>query len=78
MVCPKCGSQNVNVYNEQQSAKTKGKGMGCLWGLGRLCLIVCTCGLWLLIGKRKSTGKTTFENKTAALCQACGNKWYIN
>lgn len=52
MVCPKCGSENVLVTTEQTSAKTKGKNMGCLWSLGRMCLIVCTCGLWLLVGKK--------------------------
>lgn len=77
MVCPKCNSNNVQVTTEQVSAKTKGKGMGCLWGLGRLCLICCTCGLWLLVGKRKGTGKTKYVNRTVALCQNCGHKWNV-
>ena len=77
MVCPKCGSENVLVTTEQTSAKTKGKKMGCLWSLGRMCLIVCTCGLWLLIGKRSGTGKTKYVNKTVGICQNCGNKWVI-
>lgn len=77
MVCPKCGCQNVVVTSEQVSAKTKGRKMGCLWSLGRLCLIVCTCGLWLLVGKRKTTGKTTYQNRTVAICQECGNKWQV-
>lgn len=77
MVCPKCGSENVLVTNEQTSAKTKGKNMGCLWSIGRACLIVCTCGLWLLVGRRSRTDKTKFVNKTVAICQNCGNKWVI-
>lgn len=77
MKCPKCGSENVNVQIEQTSAKTRTRNTGCLWGIGRLCLIVCTCGLWLLVGKRSKTGNTTFKNKTAAVCQDCGNKWYV-
>lgn len=77
MNCPKCGSSNVNVMVEQVSAKTKGRNMGCLWTLARWSLILCTCGLWLLVGKRKSTGKTKFKNNTVAVCQNCGNKWYV-
>lgn len=30
MVCPKCGSNNVNVVSEQVNAKTSSKGNGCL------------------------------------------------
>lgn len=78
MICPKCGNQNVVVTTEQLSAKTKNKGMGCLWGMFRLFLIVCTCGLWLLIPRRKGTGKTSFKNHTVAICQNCGNKWEVN
>lgn len=76
MVCPKCKSENVTVTTEQVSAKTKGRGMGCLWSIGRLMLIICTCGLWLLVGKRKGTGKTKIKNKTVCLCQNCAHKWY--
>lgn len=77
MVCPKCKSENVTVTTEQVSGKTKGSGMGCLWALGRWTLIICTCGLWLLVGKRKGTGKTSFKNQTVAVCQNCGNKWNV-
>lgn len=77
MVCPKCKSENVNVTTEQVSAKTKGKSMGCLWSMCRIFLIICTCGLWLLVGKRKSTSKTKFKNSTVAICQNCGHKWNV-
>ena len=77
MICPKCGSQNVNVQIEQISAKTKTRKMGCLWRIGRLLLIICTAGLWLLIGKRKGTEKTKFKNKTVVVCQDCGYHWNI-
>lgn len=30
MVCPKCGSNNVNIVSEQVNAKTSSKGNGCL------------------------------------------------
>lgn len=77
MTCPKCGSENVSVTNEQVAGKTKTSHMGCLWSIGRLCLIICTCGLWLLVGKRSKTGKTSFTHTTVGICQACGNKWTI-
>ncbi len=77
MVCPKCKSENVTVTMEQTGGKTRTRNTGCLWTLGRWFLILCTCGLWLLVGRRKSTGNTKFKNKTVALCQNCGHKWYI-
>lgn len=76
MKCPKCGSEHVNVSIEQVSSKTKIRKMGCLWGLCRLTLIICTCGLWLLVGKRSRTGKTVHKNKTVCVCQNCAHKWY--
>lgn len=77
MICPKCGSQNVNVQIVQMGAKSSTKGKGCLFGLMRLLLIICTCGLWLLLGKKKSKTKTTFKNEKVAVCQSCGNQWNI-
>ena len=69
MNCKKCGSENIQVV--QGNSSTHGKGI--LFSLGRLVLIVFTCGLWLLIGKRKGKVKT----KTRAVCMNCGNKWDI-
>lgn len=77
MVCPKCGGSNVSVTSEQVSGKTGSKGAGCLWKIGRTLLIICTCGLWLLVGKKKGTSKTKFKNQTVAICQDCGNKWTV-
>ena len=77
MTCPKCGSENVNVTIEQVSGKTKTRGMGCLWGIGRALLILGTGGLWLLIGKRKNTSKVKFKSRTVAICQNCGHKWNV-
>lgn len=77
MTCPKCNSDNVIVTTEQAEGKTRTRNTGCLWKIGRVTLIICTCGLWLLIGKRKETGNTKYKNKTVAICQNCGNKWYI-
>ncbi len=77
MVCTKCGSENVTVTVEQVSAKTKKKSIGCLWSVMRIMLIICTCGLWLLIGRRKGTDNTKFKSNTVAICQSCGNKWVV-
>jgi len=77
MVCPRCGSNNVDVQIVQDSAVTRTKKTGCLWGIGRLFLIICTCGLWLLIGKRKSKSTTTYSNHKVAVCKTCGNSWDI-
>ena len=77
MTCPKCGSENINITLEQTKSKTRTKRTGCLWELGRLFLIICTCGLWLIIGKRKETSKTKFKNKKIAICQNCGHKWKV-
>lgn len=77
MVCPKCGSENVNVTLEQTAGKTRTRNTGCLWGLCRLTLIIFTFGLWLLVGKRKGTSNTKFKNDTVAICQNCGHKWKI-
>jgi len=77
MVCTKCNSNNVNVTVEQVSGKTKMKGKGFLYTICRWTLICCTGGLWLLVSKRKGTGKTKFKNNTVAICQNCGNKWTV-
>jgi len=77
MNCPKCKSENVKVNLEQTSGITKNSGMGCLWILGRWALILGTCGLWLLVGRRKLSGSMKFKSQTVALCQNCGHKWKI-
>jgi len=73
--CPNCGGTNVNITMQQTSAKTSNKGSGCLWGIGRTLLIICTCGLWLLVGKHKGAGKTKIKSQKVAICQTCGNSW---
>lgn len=78
MICKKCGSANVTVTREQVSAKTKTKHAGLLRGLGRLFLVICTVGLWLLVPRRKSNSKTQFKNSTVCICQDCGYSWQID
>ncbi len=77
MVCPRCNGTNVNVTTETTGMSTRNRGRGCLWGIGRATLIVCTCGLWLLVGKSKGKSNTNVVNKTVCICQDCGYKWYI-
>lgn len=77
MRCPKCNCENIHVITEQVSCKTEKKGPGCLWSLGRFILIIMTCGIWLIFGKRKGTTKTTFSFRTVGICQNCGNKFNI-
>ncbi|MSR91997.1 hypothetical protein [Inconstantimicrobium porci] len=78
MKCARCGSENVSVQTEMVGGKAKLRKTGCLWSIGRLCLILCTCGLWLLVGKRKGTNNIKYKNRTVCICQNCGNKWYLN
>lgn len=74
MVCQRCKSNNVLVTTEQISGVSATKKYGILWSLGRLILIVGTCGLWLIFGKKKETSKTKFKYQTVAICQDCGYK----
>ena len=73
--CPKCGSNHISFQVIQTGATTRTKEKGCLYSLGRLILIVCTLGLWLVFGRKKSKSKTTFTNKKVAICQNCGYQW---
>ena len=75
--CPKCGSTNVSFQIVQTGAVTRTKNKGCLYGIGRTMLIICTCGLWLLFGKKKSQSRTTFQNRKIAVCQNCGRHWNV-
>jgi len=77
MKCPKCKSTNVNVQVIQTAGKGKTKRMGCLWGSGRLFLIVCTLGLWLVFGRKKSTTNIKFESQKIGVCQNCGHQFNL-
>ncbi|MCL2708218.1 MAG: hypothetical protein FWF03_03780 [Defluviitaleaceae bacterium] len=75
--CPKCGGSNISYQIVQTGSTTKAKSAGCLWSLGRAVLVICTCGLWLIIGKRRGTGTTSVFNKKMAICQSCGKSWNV-
>ena len=74
MICPKCGSQNVNVQIIQTGGKTKKKGNGVgghVNNAARGITAVCT----LVWKKSKGGEKTTFQNESVCICQNCGNSW---
>lgn len=71
LTCPRCKSHNISVQIAQTRATHAKRGI--LWGIGRFFLILCTCGLWLLIGKSK--GRSRIKNESFAVCQNCGKKW---
>lgn len=75
--CPKCGGHSITYQVVQVSATTRTKGKGILYTLGRWTLIVCTCGLWLVFGKKAAKSSTTIKNQTIAVCQGCGNTWTV-
>ena len=77
MNCPKCGSPNVNISMVQTKAKTNTRKAGLLSRLGRLFLILCTAGLWMLVTKRRTQSKTRFTNEKIAVCQSCGHSWKV-
>lgn len=79
MICPKCGSQNVNVQIIQTGGKTKKKGNGVgghVNNAARGITAVCTLGLSNLVWKKSKGGeKTTFQNESVCICQNCRNSW---
>lgn len=77
VACPVCYSHNITYQVTQTNAKTSTKGNGCLWGLGRAMLVLCTCGLWLLIGPHISSSNTSISTRKTAICQNCGHSWIV-
>jgi len=77
LVCPKCGSENVNV---QVVGITKTKKKGCLywffigWWLETFMLLFLTLQMLIfkLFGRSR---KVHAEVETFAVCQSCGNRW---
>lgn len=78
MICPSCGSENVLIQSEQISGKSSHSGSSPLYSFGRLMLIICTCGLWLLVPKHSGSSKVKYKSQTVGICQSCGKKWVIN
>lgn len=72
MTCSKCGSTNVIVTNE---VKIKTKRRGCIGWLFWILLAMVTFGLIIII-PLLTNSKVKSKNKTVAICQNCGNRWY--
>ena len=73
MICPRCGSERVNI---QVVAEVTTKHRGCLrWCLWIL-LALCTMGLILII-PLLTNKKVKSKNKTIATCQNCGCTWEV-
>jgi len=73
MVCKKCGSNNIQIVNEN-SIKTKHRG--CIGWLLWILLACCTFELILII-PLLTNSKTKSKNKTKAVCLNCRNQWYL-
>lgn len=69
MICPKCGSQNVQVQALEERKKT-----GWLTVLLYIILACTVLGLLIVIPLllRKKTKTTTY-----AVCQNCGHRWEV-
>lgn len=70
MVCPKCGSENVQV---QAVAETKKRGcFVVLLYIFLLCIpVIGWIALFMLLRGKKS------KTVSYALCQNCGNRWKV-
>lgn len=79
MICPKCGSENVNV---QAVGITKTKGKGCLywlfvgWWLETIMWLILTIPMLFakLFGRK---GKIKTKVQSHAVCQSCGHSWKV-
>lgn len=74
MICPKCGSSNVNV---QAVTTNETKHRGCLAWILWILLAVCTLGLILII-PLITNSKIKSQTHNWAICQHCGNKWQLD
>jgi len=71
MICPKCGSENVNV---QMVTDIKTKRRGCFAWFLWILLAVCTLGIVLII-PLLTNSKISSKQRKVMLCQNCGNSW---
>lgn len=69
MICSKCNSNNTRIELIQEKMKHKDRSF--LVRIGRMFLILCTCGMWFLVPKRKGTSK--IKSKKMLICNECGH-----
>lgn len=74
MICEKCLSSNCRVDIVIDNINTNNTSL--LRKIGRLLLIINTCGLWLFIPSRKSNSK--INNCKLLVCNNCGHTKKIN
>jgi Zn finger protein HypA/HybF involved in hydrogenase expression len=80
MVCPKCGSENVNVQMVTET-KMKNKHHGFIWWICigvwwvpvKWLLFTFPALIFALFGSKKKEAKTV--HKTMCVCQNCGHSW---
>lgn len=81
MVCPKCGSEDINISMEETGSKTKKTSVG-LGGhvnnTARAATAMMTLGMSNLVWKKsKGDAKTKTILQKFCLCQNCGHSWKI-
>lgn len=75
IVCPTCGSHNIDITFIQSGAKTRTKNIGAPTKLGRKAMKKATFGLWGLTGSRKEYSSVSYKNQKTAICKDCGYSW---
>jgi ribosomal protein S27AE len=69
VVCPACGSSNIQIVNEVHK-----KGRGCLGSLIHFMIFLFIWWVWIFVWI--FGGKKTI-NKTKAICMNCGRQWLL-
>lgn len=81
MICPQCGSENVQITMEEVGSKTKKTGVGLgghLNNAARGMVALSTFGVSNLVWKKaKGEAKTKTQLQKFCICQQCGNSWNI-
>lgn len=82
MICPRCGSQNVNIQvitNTKLKDKHHGVGwwlfVGWWWVPCKWFFFTLPALIIKLIGHKKQ--KVVQTQQTVCICQQCGNQWAI-
>lgn len=80
MICPKCGSENVNVQAVTSIQQKRKKGViywifiGWWWEPLAWIFLTIPKLIIALFGNHK---KIVSKEKTVAVCQSCGHRWTI-
>lgn len=77
MKCKKCGSDLISFGFKESSEKSVKRKTSFFYALLRSFLIFCTCGLWLLVPRKKDTTRTKIKQQKYAICKNCGYSWNI-